>query len=129
MQSPNVQMLLYLLTHSSMNKQQINTELGINASAYFRRIRYLNQLLTEFDIQIKNGILVGNELNIRHFYNRLGIIFNQHPLSDDNNAALWQTVNDLEAHLKITFNPDAVLLFTGIVMSFSIVVVLCDLKI
>ncbi|WP_172187747.1 helix-turn-helix domain-containing protein [Lentilactobacillus kribbianus] len=107
MQSPNVQMLLYLLTHSSMNKQQINTELGINASAYFRRIRYLNQLLTEFDIQIKNGILVGNELNIRHFYNRLGIIFNQHPLSDDNNAALWQTVSDLEAHLKITFNPDA----------------------
>lgn len=103
--APNVRILLYLLMHPFINKYILNQELGLNHSAYFRRIKRLNGLLGEFDIQIKNGRLVGNELNIRYFYTRLGVIFNQHELADEHNPSFWQAVTDLEAHLTITFNP------------------------
>ena len=43
----------------------------ISESSLFRKIKEVNKLLEEFDIQIKNGHLQGEELQIRYFFFQL----------------------------------------------------------
>ncbi len=62
------QLLLYLLQHGTTSKIRLADHLAISVSTLNRRIHELNDLLAEYQIQIKNGRLVGVESQIRYFY-------------------------------------------------------------
>lgn len=60
--------LNYLLYHQKFSIIQLTRELSISESSVFRKIKRINFLLEEFGISIKNGRLIGEELQIRYFY-------------------------------------------------------------
>lgn len=64
-------MLVYLLEHQQVSIVRLATAFNISESSVFRKIKELNQLLEEFGLQIKNGQLYGEELQIRYFYYEL----------------------------------------------------------
>ncbi|MHC5217878.1 helix-turn-helix domain-containing protein [Enterococcus sp. LJL128] len=62
------QLINYLFQYREFTIVQLTTKFMISESSLFRKIKELNQLLKEFDIQIRNGRLKGEELQIRYFY-------------------------------------------------------------
>lgn len=60
--------LNYLLYHQKFSIIQLTRELSISESSVFRKIKRINFLLEEFGISIKNGRLIGEELQVRYFY-------------------------------------------------------------
>lgn len=42
--------------------------LQVSESSIFRRFKAINQLLAEFDVQIKNKNIIGEEKQIRYFF-------------------------------------------------------------
>ena len=62
------QILMWLLDYGRFDIQSLAMKLTISEATLSRRIKGLNELLAEFDLKIKNGILVGSELQIRYFY-------------------------------------------------------------
>ncbi len=70
-ESLKFKMLVYLLEHQQVSIIRLATAFNISESSVFRKIKELNQLLEEFGLQIKNGQLYGEELQIRYFYYEL----------------------------------------------------------
>ncbi len=70
-ESLKFKMLVYLLEHQQVSIVRLATAFNISESSVFRKIKELNQLLEEFGLQIKNGQLYGEELQIRYFYYEL----------------------------------------------------------
>ncbi|MGG5317082.1 helix-turn-helix domain-containing protein [Enterococcus sp. AZ072] len=69
--SINYQILDFLLRHKEFTIVQLVNELMISESSVFRKIKELNRLLAEFGLQIKNGQFLGEEAQIRYFYNQV----------------------------------------------------------
>lgn len=69
--SIHFRLLDFLLQHKEFTIVQLVNEFMISESSVFRKIKELNRLLTEFGLQIKNGQLVGEEAQIRYFYDQL----------------------------------------------------------
>lgn len=67
-QSLKFNLLVYLLEHHQASIVRLATAFNISESSVFRKIKELNQLLQEFSLQIKNGQLYGEELQVRYFY-------------------------------------------------------------
>ncbi|MGB6178530.1 helix-turn-helix domain-containing protein [Carnobacterium sp.] len=67
-QSLKYQLIDYIFNHQEFTVVKIISDLSISESSLFRKIKELNVLLKEFSIQIKNGQLQGEELQIRYFY-------------------------------------------------------------
>lgn len=67
-QSLKFNLLTYLLEHHQASIVRLATAFNISESSVFRKIKELNQLLREFSLQIKNGQLYGEELQVRYFY-------------------------------------------------------------
>lgn len=70
-ESLKFQLLDYLYRNKEFSIVQLTTKFMISESSLFRKIKELNQLLAAFDLQIKNGQLQGEELQIRYFYFQL----------------------------------------------------------
>ncbi|WP_218047683.1 helix-turn-helix domain-containing protein [Enterococcus faecalis] len=70
-ESLKFQLLDYLYRNKEFSIVQLTTKFMISESSLFRKIKELNQLLAVFDLQIKNGQLQGEELQIRYFYFQL----------------------------------------------------------
>lgn len=70
-ESIKFRMLEYLLLHHEFSTIQLVNEFALSDSSVFRKIKELNQLLVDFDLKIKNGRLIGEELQIRYFYYQL----------------------------------------------------------
>jgi hypothetical protein len=62
------QIINYIFKHQEFTVVKIIGDLSISESSLFRKIKELNRLLKEFKIQIKNGHMNGEELQIRYFY-------------------------------------------------------------
>lgn len=62
------QLIDYIFKHQEFTIVKIISDLSISESTLFRKVKELNVLLKEFHIQIKNGHICGEELQIRHFY-------------------------------------------------------------
>ena len=65
------QLIDYAFKHQKFTAVKITNDLSISESSLFRKIKESNDLLKEFNIQIKNGSLHGEELQIRYFYFQL----------------------------------------------------------
>ena len=70
-ESLKFQLLDYLYRNKEFSIVQLTTKFMISESSLFRKIKELNQLLAAFELQIKNGQLQGEELQIRYFYFQL----------------------------------------------------------
>ena len=58
----------YLFHHREFSPVYLSNELLISESTLFRKIKELNQSLSEFEISIWQGKLIGEESQIRYFY-------------------------------------------------------------
>lgn len=65
------QILQFALNHPTFTTTQLMANLGMSESTTFRKLKELNQILKEFQVQIKNGELQGEELQIRYVYYQL----------------------------------------------------------
>ncbi|MHC9532185.1 helix-turn-helix domain-containing protein [Dellaglioa sp. L3N] len=66
--SINYQILMAFYHNESNSVERLSLSLNVSESSIFRRIKQLNNLLSEFDIQIAHGEIVGAEMQIRFFY-------------------------------------------------------------
>ncbi|MQW23396.1 MULTISPECIES: helix-turn-helix domain-containing protein [unclassified Lactococcus] len=57
-----------LLENQELNMIDLSEKLLVSESTLFRKIKELNHDLKEFNLQIKNNKLIGNEEQIRYFY-------------------------------------------------------------
>lgn len=67
-ESINYQILMAFYNNESNSVDNLSLSLNVSESSIFRRIKQLNKLLSEFDIQIAHGAMTGSELQIRFFY-------------------------------------------------------------
>src|SRR5699024_2094243 len=65
-QSLKFNLLTYLLEHQQASIVRLATAFNISESSVFRKIKELNHLLKEFSLQIKNGQIYGEELQVRY---------------------------------------------------------------
>lgn len=65
------QILEFVFEHKKFSTFQLTQEFNSSEATIFRKLRDLNQSLQAFDIGIRNGQLVGDELQIRYFYYQL----------------------------------------------------------
>lgn len=64
----NFQLLAYLYYHQEESTTKMMIDLNLSEASLFRHIKAINLMLNEFDIQIKNRRMVGEEKQIRFFY-------------------------------------------------------------
>lgn len=69
--SVEYQILNYLFQHPNNSVIKLGKQLLISEAAVYRHIARLNQYLQEFDLKIQQGKLVGDGLQICHFYYQL----------------------------------------------------------
>lgn len=67
-ESINYQILMAFYHDENSSIENLSFSLNVSESSIFRRIKQLNNLLSEFQIKIAHGELVGSELQIRFFY-------------------------------------------------------------
>lgn len=104
-QSLSYQILRYVLVHKKVSIFQLSQEFTSSEATIFRKLRELNQLLTPFHIKIKNGQLVGDELQIRYFYYSLFTIMDTEFSSDD--LAVSHLIEKIQPEFRHTFSRGA----------------------
>lgn len=107
--SLDYQLLVYLYYHPTFSITKLCQHLALGEAAVYRRINKLNGLMAEFEITIKRGQIMGNELQICYFFFRL--FWNALPLGEiearSNNQNSLQFVMYLEKQLKQTLSNTA----------------------
>lgn len=108
-QSLKFNLLVYLLEHHQASIVRLATAFNISDSSVFRKIKELNQLLQEFSLQIKNGQLYGEELQVRYFYYVLFqfISESQRPLFLQQTPDKAPLILGLERALETTFSQES----------------------
>ncbi len=108
-QSLKFNLLTYLLEHQQASIVRLATAFNISESSVFRKIKELNQLLKEFSLQIKNGQIYGEELQVRYFYYVLFqfIPESQRPLFLQNTPEKRPLLLGLERSLETIFTTDS----------------------
>ncbi|HBC89812.1 MAG TPA: trans-acting positive regulator, partial [Lactococcus sp.] len=99
-------LLLLFLEQKNYMIIDLAEELLISESTLFRKIKELNKLLAEFEIQVKNNKLVGEESQIRYFYYLLFDSINPKFRPDMLQVTKLQSdfVTQLEETLKLSFS-------------------------
>ncbi|WP_213337112.1 helix-turn-helix domain-containing protein [Enterococcus casseliflavus] len=100
------QILSYLFFHRDESTTKMMLELMLSEASLFRRFKAINQLLKEFDIQLKNKKLIGDEKQIRFFYYQF---FSQSYLNEEliarlNAPAINNLIRVIEKQLQTTFS-------------------------
>ena len=108
-QSLKFNLLVYLLEHHQASIVRLATAFNISESSVFRKIKELNQLLQEISLQIKNGQLYGEELQVRYFYYVLFqfISESQRPLFLQQTPDKAPLILGLERALETTFSQES----------------------
>ena len=108
-QSLKFNLLVYLLEHHQASIVRLATAFNISESSVFRKIKELNQLLQEFSLQLKNGQLYGEELQVRYFYYVLFqfISESQRPLFLQQTPDKAPLILGLERALETTFSQES----------------------
>ncbi|EOH95623.1 hypothetical protein UAW_01972 [Enterococcus haemoperoxidus ATCC BAA-382] len=96
--APKYKILEELLLHGSIDSSRLCEKIGLSYSTYFRKINELNSLLSEFDLTIQNGVLLGSELQIRFFYVSLYMVTDpKQQLKVPNiDPRIYETVNNIQ---------------------------------
>lgn len=103
-QAIKYQILMYLYEHTEYTVVLLTQELGMSESTVFRKIKELNQLLKEFEIEIWQGKLVGEESQIRYFYYCFFSSLNIRP-KDMISRNRMDFIRLIESGLSITLSP------------------------
>ncbi|WP_125607496.1 helix-turn-helix domain-containing protein [Lapidilactobacillus bayanensis] len=105
-ESVEYKILCYLFKWQHFTTQKLCRYLVISEASVYRYLTHLNHLLAEFDLKIKNGQLVGNELQVDYFY--LELIWNSRPMNEivaaTNEERITRTVIALEQALTTKFS-------------------------
>lgn len=107
--SINYQILMYILDNGNFEIPALAQTLSISVATLSRRIRYINELLEEFELNIRNGKIIGTEMQIRYFYYSLlwyGTPYHQ-ALREYTDHSATDLVNVLEKNLRMDFNDEA----------------------
>ncbi|BAP85334.1 hypothetical protein LOOC260_107940 [Paucilactobacillus hokkaidonensis JCM 18461] len=99
--SINFQILECFYWHGNKSIVQIMANLNLSESSFYRHLRTLNQLIAEFDVQIKNGQLIGKELQIRYLFYRIFRLTHALPPLDEPKIAFL--MQQLQIELNFTF--------------------------
>ena len=67
-QSLDYQLFLSVFYQKNISITKMMMDLQVSESSIFRRFKAINQLLAEFDVQIKNKNIIGSEKQIRYFF-------------------------------------------------------------
>ena len=67
-QSLDYQLFLSVFYQKNISITKMIMDLQVSESSIFRRFKAINQLLAEFDVQIKNKNIIGSEKQIRYFF-------------------------------------------------------------
>lgn len=104
-ESVNYQIVERLYNVGKLDIFETIEELYLSESAYYRRIREINEVLAEFDLKIVNGILKGDELQIRYFFFNLFWYF--FPLTsvveENTDPAIKNLISIIETQTKMKF--------------------------
>ena len=100
------QILSYLFFHRDESTTKMMLEMMLSEASLFRRFKAINQLLKEFDIQLKNKKLIGDEKQIRFFYYQF---FSQSYPNEEliarlNAPAINNLIRVIEKQLQTTFS-------------------------
>ncbi|SFH65596.1 helix-turn-helix domain-containing protein [Pisciglobus halotolerans] len=70
-ESLKFQILDYLYQHQDFSVPQLTSKMALSEASFYRRLKEINGFLKEFDIQVRNGKMHGEELQIRYFFFQL----------------------------------------------------------
>lgn len=101
-QSLAYKILRFILEHKKVSIYQLSDEFNSSEATIFRKLRDINQLLKPFHIKIKNGQLVGDELQIRYFYYSLLMIVDTEFSSED--IAVKHLMAYIQPEFRYTFS-------------------------
>lgn len=102
----NYQILINVLENGTFEIPALASELSVSVATLSRRIKHINELLEEFDLNIKNGRLVGTEAQIRYFYYLLiwyGMPYHQ-TVATYQDKSVDDLITVLESDLKVVFS-------------------------
>ncbi len=107
--SVDYQILIYLYQHPSYSIVDLSHSVSLSEAAIYRHLKKLNKEIEEFDIQIRKGTIIGDELQICYFFYQLfwvGV-----PLDElegkTNDVSAMRFADYLEKKLKQTFTREA----------------------
>ncbi|GHU39791.1 transcriptional regulator [Bacilli bacterium] len=101
-QSLGYQILRFVFEHKKFSTFQLTQEFNSSEATIFRKLRDLNQSLQPFNIGIRNGQLVGDELQIRYFYYQLFLLVDSGFSSND--LAVTKLVAELQPEFQQSFS-------------------------
>ncbi|MDN6212539.1 MAG: helix-turn-helix domain-containing protein [Lactococcus sp.] len=104
-QSLTYQILKFVFEHKKVSIFQLSQEFNSSEATIFRKLRELNKALVPFSIEIKNGQLVGDELQIRYFYYTLFFLIDRDFSSDD--LAVKELMSKMQPEFRHTFSKTA----------------------
>ncbi len=96
------QILEFVFEHKKFSTFQLTQEFNSSEATIFRKLRDLNQSLQAFDIGIRNGQLVGDELQIRYFYYQLFLLVDSGFSSHD--VAVTNLMTQLQLEFQQSFS-------------------------
>jgi hypothetical protein len=96
------QILEFVFKNKKFSTFQLTQEFNSSEATIFRKLRELNQVLKDFNVGIKNGQLVGDELQIRYFYYQLFLKLDTGFSSNDLEAQ--RLLAKLQPEFKHTFS-------------------------
>lgn len=104
--SDSFKILINLLHSGKLSYSSIEELMSISRTKAYREIAKINDFLSEFELSIHNGKLVGSELQIRYFYYILYIHLIPFELLIDgmNHPTILNYLNSFEAELGFTFS-------------------------
>lgn len=106
-ESLKYQIVDYFFQQREFTIVKITNDLLISESSLFRKIKEINEFLKEFELQIKNSQLQGEELQIRYFYFQLYSLVIPHEIlaKELTYAPIKRLLSALEKELEISISP------------------------
>lgn len=102
MGSIKYRILDYIFHHPDFSSVSLCSELMISDSTLYRKIKELNKMLKEFDIEIRHGKIAGEESQIRYFYFQFYWFLN-HTFYNHQDLENQSLIRVIEKGLEVTF--------------------------
>lgn len=99
------QIINYLYQYQKFSVPQLTAELAISEASLYRRLKEINGFLKEFAIQIRNGKMTGEELQIRYFFFQLYEYLELYAAAKPTKSDLIEdrVIKIIEKKLEVTF--------------------------
>ncbi|GMA08228.1 hypothetical protein GCM10025886_13790 [Tetragenococcus halophilus subsp. flandriensis] len=105
-QALDYRLLVSIYKEKELTITKLALDNNLSEASIFRRLKAINQLLDEFNLQFKNKKLYGSELQIQFFYFQLfnGVIPKKYLTSLITNQAIKNLIPVIEDHFQLQFS-------------------------